>query len=210
MANRLLTPPLAVRWAYIKEPNYKWKDEGEFSCELMLDPEDEEHQAFIDTLGGLVEASYENAMEANPKARKTMVSKIPVHIDYDEEGEETGLSYIKCKLTHEVFSKKKNKTYKFYVDVFDASSPKPLKRDDIPQVGNGSIVAVALETRDYYSAQDKEAGITLDLKAMQLIDVRDGQASDATSYGFGQQEGYTAPKENTFEGGKPDEDEDDF
>lgn len=69
----------------------------------------------------------------------------------------------------------------------------------------------------YYNAKDAQAGVTLRLKACQVIELATGGDSNGESYGFGAEEGYDADDEpmrddegfEEEEGGYDDSEEDD-
>jgi hypothetical protein len=71
--------------------------------------------------------------------------------------------------------------------VFDAKKRKIPRDKKFPQIGNGSTLKVSGSAN--YFAQGTNIGVTLKMRAVQLIDLRQYSGKSAEEYGFGEEEG---------------------
>jgi hypothetical protein len=109
---------------------------------------------------------------------------------YDDEGNETGEYEFNFKMPDHFIGKDKKPVF-IKPDVFDAKG-KLLKV--VPEVWGGTKAIVAGELRPF--SMPIGVGISLRLKAVQIIELAAaGGSRDASSYGFGAQEGFEADDE---------------
>jgi hypothetical protein len=160
-------------------------------------------------LDALVEESYTKAIEENPKkisedaydemspaeqkkvkAAKTGVitRNYPYKMETDEDGEETGSVTLKLKQNASFKDKKTGEEKNVYVDLFDATLT-PINRNKVMIFG-GSTGTASFTTRPYFVDSTNGAGISLDLKAVQVLQLVTAGARSASSYGFEKQDGY--------------------
>ncbi|GGX90978.1 hypothetical protein GCM10007160_18050 [Litchfieldella qijiaojingensis] len=137
-----------------------------------------------DFLTEKLDASFEKfSEEHNGKKKKGKVVEVteadpPFYID---EGE----LFVKTKLNAYV-EPTNGEPFTQAPALFDAKG-KPTKPK---RVWNGTIAKVAFEVVPYFNQKDSEAGITLRLKAIQIIELSTGGDMDGGAFGFGQEEGY--------------------
>lgn len=212
----------------LNAPDTKYKADGEYSAKMRLDAEASENlikdieaelaaywptakaeaqQRIDDAKTGPAKAKAKKALEELKESDKSYKPA------YDDDGEETGEYEFNFKMPA-VFLKDKGKATEkktpMRPDVFD-SAGKVLKV--VPEIWGGTTGHVAYELRPFSTAVG--VGISLRLKAFQIIDLQQGGGSrDADAYGFGKSGGgyeggddapSTAVPDNTDE---PDADED--
>ncbi|WP_336814819.1 hypothetical protein [Bosea sp. MMO-172] len=198
------TDPGTFVWPKLFEPDFKWKEAGEFSVKFRQ--ESAKAQALLKKLKPLHDDAIKEgkaAYAALPKASRVKLdakggfTANPLYSDvYDENEEETGEIEIKFTMTHEITSKKTGKTFKKYPAVFDAKGKPIVKKIDI---GSGTLGKVTFEVAPYFIPGTGAAGLSLRLQAAQIIDlVAFGQRS-ASQYGFGEEDGYSASDEDETE-----------
>jgi hypothetical protein len=123
--------------------------------------------------------------KADPKKAKKappQEASLPYELNTENEDE----TVFKFKMNSEF--KKGEETVKIKPALFDAAL-KPLSADK--KIGGGSVLRVTAELVPYFMASTNQAGVSLRLKAVQVIELRSfGQSAE--DYGFEAEEGFTA------------------
>jgi hypothetical protein len=161
-------------------------------------------------LDELVEAAYVKAVEDNPKKygedafnemspvdqKKVKANKIgiierqyPYAPELGEDNEETGHVVLKLKQNAFFKDKKTGEEREAFVALFDASG-RPIDRKKVMIYG-GSTGVASFTTRPYLVDSTNGAGISLDLKAVQVLQLVTSSQRSAGSYGFAAQDGYS-------------------
>jgi len=195
-----VTPKGTFKFPKFQEPDTAF-NQNAYKCTLVLPHE--EAKALLQQIDKEVEQSVEDRKEeVKPADKKKVEPEYPYEDECDEEGNETGNVEIKFK-QNAVIETKKGKTIDMKPALFDA------KRNPIPKntnVGGGSVGKISYEIAGYGREGGKKAGVTLRLKAAQVIQLVQYGARDADDYGFDEEEGdEVATNENGFK----DEDESD-
>lgn len=204
-----ISPKGVASYPYLLKYDDKFVKEGEYSVKLILDAD--ENKEFLDDLKSKAEAVYKKTIAELKEAKKVKAAKaltmhVPFSEEEDDEGEPTGRVVLNFKLKHQVTTGE-GKTFTQQPDVFDAKK-KPLADDT--RIGSGSIIRVAFNIIEFYAAANKNAGLSLRLKAAQIIDLVEYGGNNAESYGFGEEDGFEADDAddaNDFD--DDDEDEED-
>lgn len=125
--------------------------------------------------------------------------------EYDKETEEaTGFVTFKFAMKASGIRKKDNSPWSQKPTIFDSKGvvlPKP------PQIWGGSEGKVSVEASPYFIPGTGAAGVSLRLKAVQLIKLVSGSQKDASGYGFAPEEDgfdaseYSAPEGDEFPAG---------
>ena len=193
----------------INQPDFKFKKEqGEYSVKLRLTPEeaagliefaDAENKKAFATVKEQLATSDDGKKKA--KAKSLVLGKPPYEKEVDKEGNETGNFVFKFARTASGVSRQTNKPWKAIIGIFDAKG-QPIPRTI--EVWGGTEMKVAFYTNDYYVAADNKAGVSFKLEAVQVIKLVTKGERDAAHYGFGEEDGYTAPSADAF-GGEADE-----
>lgn len=189
MSKTLSTPVGSAYYPRIDTPDTKFNPDGVYSCKLHVD--EGEYNAFELTVKDIVNKAYQDECTKRGVAKLKIAPTSPIRQTDDGE--------------YEIYAKQvaKKDTRKglleFNVAVFDA---KGQKLQETPKIGSGSKLKMGVEIYPYYTDLNG-FGYTLRLKAVQIIDLVEYSAGDASSYGFSsEEEGYTSSGEtfnNTFE-----------
>lgn len=204
MAEKNYTTPKGIAvWPKVTQPDTKFKPEGEYSVNLVLDGEDAQSmKTLIDT------AMAENASEEQKKSKgkKIKVYDPPYQVVLDDDNNET--SQIRFKFAQNAIIKKKDGTLvKMSVTIFD-SKAQVIKDVQKLNIGSGSVIKVCFQINPWCSPT-LGAGVSLRLKAVKLLKVVEGGAS-AAAYGFeGEEEGFEYVEDETYTGITEDTPEDD-
>ncbi len=172
-------------WAKLFEPDTKFNPEGVYSIKIVAPADDPKTLEIIEKLEAARTVEYNAAIEEKP-ARKKLLSESPVFEDeyHHETGEETGNVIFHAKLKA-VVTRKDKTTFEQAPVVVDAKvkalSPKV-------NVGNGSTVKVNVELIPYMMQSTKSVGVSLRLKAVQVIDLVEF-GNDSASV-FDEEDGY--------------------
>lgn len=215
---RLTSPAGVARYPWLVTPDTRFDEVGKYSVGLVLDPE--EHAEFLARLDELADEAYENAVkELKEKKRHQQAKQVqrqdPYTAEYDEEGNETGKVIVKFSSKAKITTKD-GRVIDLAPKLFDAKG-QPVQREGLTIYG-GSILRVNFTPNPYYVAATKLAGVSLQLNAVQILELVSGEA-DASFFGFEvEEDGYefegndaVDTDEDTDEGTDDDADEtDDF
>lgn len=173
MSKFIRTPKGRAEWAKVVTPDFKFDKAGIYSTDLYLKADDPEVQEMCAKLDDLVEEAKNEAIEENPK-RKPLTAPA-YEICTDDDGNETGEIKFKFKLKAQGKTKE-GKIYNQRPAVVDSKGNPILKFDedgdvtnDGFRIGNGSVVKIAFEPRKYFMASSKTAGVSLRLRALQVV-----------------------------------------
>jgi hypothetical protein len=176
---QIVTPVGTAKYPHVNTPNTRFNDEGDYSCDIIITKE--EADALNLQFQPLFDAEYHAKLEELGK-QKLKLSDPPVREDDD------GNWVVKAKLKNVLAGVYKNGDPRpaKSIALYD-SQGKPLK-DTL--VRGGSRVKLAVRPRFWYVASTG-FGMSLDLLAVQVIELGDGGLSDkaAESFGFTEVEG---------------------
>lgn len=210
---RYTTPKGEFIYPYLTDPDTKFNANGDYKAEIKL-PEDAElfdakgksQGKLADFLNQAINDSVARfGEEHNGKKRKgktievTEADDAPFYLD-------DGDLFVKFKLKAYV-EPANGESFTQAPVLFDAKGKKAnLKQNP----WNGTIGKVSFECVPYYNAKDSQAGVTLRLKAAQIIDPVFGGSASGEDYGFGEEDGFEAgdePEPETNNEGFSDEGE---
>jgi hypothetical protein len=150
-------------WAKLVEPDFKFNQTyGDFSVKIRVPVE--EAEKYFDILDPLIEESRIQALKtiSKPRLRETLEIVEPWKEELDDEtGDSTGNYLFSFKQSAVIYSKKTQKEYPQKIAIYYGPTPSPNL-----EIGNGSRITVAFDTRPYYNAKDNVAGISLKLKGV--------------------------------------------
>jgi hypothetical protein len=185
------TPAGAVFYPYVFSPDTKFNADGDYKAKLRLSgPSATKLKGQVDAL---IEKALDQAREENPK-RKPKEANPPYVEVLDDNGQETGEVEFSFKQRAVITTKKGPLEMK--PKVFDAKGT-PIIEPVV--IGNGSTVKIAYEPNPYSTSIG--TGVSLRLKAMQVIELKEmnGAGDGANSFGFGEEEGYEFTSSSPFE-----------
>ena len=170
------------------------KPDGEFKTALRIEL-NAETQAFIDKLTPAWAESIRLGQIAfaklDVKLRKKFgeLTEQPFYEpEYDKETEEpTGYVVFKFKTKYKIVDKKTDEVRFNKIGLFDAKGS-PLAAGT--SIYGGTVGKLSFQTADYFVAGQGMAGISLRLMAAQVIDLVGPGNRSASSFGFGEEEGY--------------------
>ena len=151
-------------WAKLVEPDYEYKEEGEFSVKIILS--EEAADALREQIDPLIEAKFNETVAAakNPKAAiKALIKSSPIREHKDENGDATGDYEITVKRRALIIRKSDGKEFKQVIPIFVG---KGIKAPSDIQIGNGSEIVATFTARSYFMGSTKACGVTLDLEAV--------------------------------------------
>lgn len=208
----LVSPKGTFVYPKLNEPDYGTKEypkaDGEYSVRLRMRADAPETKAFIAKLQPLYDAAMANAdvefkkldVASRKKHGKVKPNDLFATV-YDKETEEaTGDIDFKFSTQAGGTIKKGPKTGKTWErrpTIFDAKGT-PMK--NAPAIWGGTVGKVSFSTTEsgYFVKGTAAAGLKLSLEAVQIIDLVQGGDKSAKEHGFGEEEGYSAPTEETF------------
>ncbi len=179
-------------WAKLFEPDTKFDANGIYSISLTLPEADAAEMC--EELDALTAAKFDEEVKNKPALKNQLSIQEPYAPVYDREtGDATGDVEFKFKLKAKV-NTRDGRTFEQKVAVVDA---KRTPMTDEIAIGNGSDVKVAFEPMPYMVAGTKKVGVSLRLKAVQVIDLVE-YGSPAASV-FDEEDGFTATETSTTE-----------
>lgn len=177
-----VTPKGSLLFPHIYEPEtYEGKDVG-FTVNIKFDQK--ETDAFIAVIDKELEKA-KHSIKLKPGQKWSAEPFLGYREDKD------GDIVFKFKANSH-YTTKSGETHKVTIPVFDAHG-KPIK--DPLSIGNGTIAKVAYTLVPYWISKVVN-GIKLRLDAVQIIDLKEYGEKDAKGYGFGEEEGFSAPEED--------------
>jgi hypothetical protein len=191
MANKMQVAPAGIAmYPRLTSPDTKFDVRGFYGTKVRMSPTPEV-EAFIAMLDAAADAAQRDA-EAERKASKKPGKAIKLADKSWYRDEDSGEYVVNFKM----LASGKTKAGKEFTQkpaLFDAKGT-PLPADVM--IGGGSLLKVAYEMNPFVAPIG--AGVSLRLKAAQILDLKEyGQAS-ADSYGFGQEDGFEAPAATSF------------
>ena len=186
MAKNMLVMQGTAMWAKVFEPDTKFNPQGDYSINLQMPVADSVKMS--EQLESLVQVKFNEAVEKDPRLKNTLTTQPVCQPVYDRDtGDDTGNVEFKFKLKAKV-QKKDGTYYEQQPAVVDAKRT-PMTKETL--IGNGSKVKVAFEPIAYMMPATKKVGVSLRLKAVQVIDLVE-YGNSATSV-FDEEDGFVAP-----------------
>lgn len=213
---RVMTEKGIARFPNLTKADTKFNADGEFKTGVVLSATSA--KKIVDALTKAAQGAYDKAKEELEesietlkgeklvKAKKALselkLGDLPAKPVYDEDGNETGDFVLNFKMKAQRKDAKTGTVVHMKPKLFDAQgNPLP---DNI-DIWGGSLIKVAGTINPFYMPGTNTAGAGLRLGAVQVIELRSSGGGDASSYGFGKEDGYTAPKSAGADEGFGDE-----
>jgi len=179
-----MTSPVGVaRFPKLSTPDTKFKEDGEYSVLLQLQKDSPENQSFINELSKIFETNYKNVSAEN-KGKKIKRMDPPWKDAVDREGNDLNCWDIRIKMAASFTSKADGKKVDMRPAIFDAKL-NPTTVD----VGGGSKIRVNFDVVPFY-VPAIGAGLSLRLRAVQVLELSRRGERNASDYGFSQSEGF--------------------
>ena len=172
-----------ARYPHVNKPNTTFDPDGAYSCDIIVtEAEAKEFAAKIETIRG----------EAHDMEERKTGKKIRLCKEFPVKQTEDGQWIIRSKQKAKGKNSRTGEVYEFSIKLFDAQG----KACDV-EVGGGSKVKMALKPYTWYSPS-LGFGVSLQLKALQIIELVAPSASGAGATAFG----FTAEEEGFSSGGE--------
>lgn len=182
---RFVTEAGTAIYPYLITPDTEYNSDGEYKVKLKLSPDSELKDSKGESVGNFQEWLDVKMQKAMEKAKKENPGKrikeadAPYVID-----ENDGSLLVNFKLKARV-TPKNSDSFEQQPALFDAKG-KPF---DGNEIWGGSVMKTSFEVIPFYTALIG-AGITLRLKAVQIIELKKVGEQTADNFGFGEEEGY--------------------
>jgi hypothetical protein len=191
---RLTSPKGVARYPWLSRPDVQFNTDGVYKVNLLVPVS--ECAELCAKLDELAEESYREAVAKakTPAIAKQIKKAAPYGMFLDPEtGEETGQIEFKFKMNAKIKTATGEfKTLKPFI--FDAKGNQVVV---VPNIYGGSVLKVNFSPSPYFAANNKTAGISLRMNAVQVIELVSGTGGGATGYGFGEEEGFVASEDQT-------------
>ena len=176
---RMTTPRGIASWPRLNEADKKFDAKGLFSITLRMPAA--EAAPMIATLTAIFDEYYaEQVKEAKKKLKK---ADFPWSDVTNDAGNETGEVQFRFKMVARIDTKD-GRSIEQRPLLFDAKMNPMTDR-----VGGGSVCRVGFEPNAWYVASTG-VGLSLRLKAVQVIELREFETRGAADFGFGAEEGF--------------------
>ncbi len=186
MSKNIMKIAGTAMWAKVTEPDTKFNPDGDYTINIQMPVADAAPMS--EKLESIVQAKFAEAIKDDPRLKNTLTTQPVFQPVYDRDtGDDTGNVEFKFKLKAKV-RKRDGTYYEQAPAVFDAKV-KPMDKSVL--IGNGSKVKVAFEPIPYVMPSTKKAGVSLRLKAVQVIDLI--EYGNSASSVFDEEDGYVAP-----------------
>ena len=186
MAKNILVLEGTALWAKVFEPDTKFNPLGDYSINLQMPVA--KAATMSEQLDQIVQAKFKEAIKEDPRLKNTLTTQEVNQPVYDREtGDDTGNVEFKFKLKAKV--QKRDGTYYEQQPAVLDSKKIPMSKDIL--IGNGSRVKVAFEPIPYVMGSTKKVGVSLRLKAVQVIDLV--EYGNSTTSVFDEEDGFVAP-----------------
>ena len=152
-------------WAKVFEPDTRYVPEGEYSIQVIV-PETEAAEV-CEQLENMAQAKLAEVVKEQPKLKNVLSTRTPFDPETDEAGNLTGNVVFKTKMKARIKARD-GRVYEQKPAVVDA---KRTPMDGSQLIGNGSLIKVAVEPAPYMMQSTKQVGVTLRLKAVQIINL---------------------------------------
>lgn len=172
----ITSPKGTAQWPKLSEPDFKFKAEGEYSINLLLNPA--EAEGFTEKVTGILQTYYKEQCATLRKSSLKMAD-LPWKNDTSKDGSETGLLRIKFSMKASWLNKDGSKGGERKPAIFDSKGGV-----FAGPVGGGSTVRVAADINPWYSPA-LGCGVSLRLRAVQVLELRAPSGpTNSAAYGF--------------------------
>lgn len=205
---QVITPKITVTWAQLNEPDYKYKEEGEYHVRGRPDTSDPLYDALV-TTATKVRDEYFAEQKAELVAAKKGALANKLHVvdvvkeEQDREtGDSTGFMTFRAGQKYHIVIKNGPKAGKEFYKTPDFFNAKGERLKTPPKIGSGSVLKLGVRLVPYLVSKDGEVGVSFQLEGVQILTLVSGGQRSASDYGFGEEDGDTIQDDN---GGFADE-----
>ena len=180
MAIHKLTTPIGKAFYPRLQPDYKWDENGQYTCKIHIEDE-KEFKEFADKVEKLVQEEYKEELKKQGKTKLKPFNTPPIRVTDDGDNEIYGKQVAKKETA------KGERT--FSIGIYDSQGNKlPASTN----CGSGSKLRMSVDLATWY-VPALGFGYSLRLRAVQIIELVEysggGGADNAESLGFGEVKG---------------------
>jgi hypothetical protein len=182
---RITTPKGVAKYPWLSKPDVQFNTDGVYKVNLLIPAA--EASELCEKLDAAADEAVELAKAAakSPALAKQIKRADPYHTALDDAGEDTGNIEYRFKMNARV--KFQDNTIKDMKPmIFDATGK---QIPTCPNVYGGSLLKINFSPSPYYAANNKTAGVSLRMNAVQIIELVTGGGGDAGAFGFDKEEG---------------------
>lgn len=173
------TPTGSAKWLDIVTPKVYGggqptdAEPGRYQATIMLDPDQDSTQQFLDDLRRAADDAFEAKMEemGRPKGHKKLEDGfLPVTDDTDKEGRETGMLLVKAGCKAGGLRKDKTPWKKRIPITYRSTADKEAAEESGAAPGYGSKIRFSFDLLPYEMQGTKMWRISLQLRAVHVVD----------------------------------------
>tara|TARA_Y100000310_G_C20543552_1_gene744492 strand:- start:383 stop:979 length:597 start_codon:yes stop_codon:yes gene_type:complete len=179
---RFVSPTGVAVYPYLHKPDTKFNSDGEYKTTLRINKDDAK-----EIITKIDEGIKSSASKVKQKGNGSVKTANPPY-----KTDENGDYLVNFKLKAKVTNSKTGNTWTQKPAVFDATG-KPMKADTI--IWGGSEMKISYELIPYHTSMIG-AGVTLRLKAAQILKLVSGDGAAASSFGFEKEDGFKEQEDN--------------
>jgi len=180
---KLTTPVAKLKYPKLIEPETKFNPEGVYKATAIIDSA--EAAALADALDDLLTRHKASLKQQDPSKKDWKLADLPYGY---EEIDGKPCFVIKTKMKAKGIDRD-GRAWSSVPALFDSKGQPVRDRESLKGMWSGTVAKVNFEACPFYQAA-LGAGITLRLKAVQIIDLVEGGGS-AESFGFNEEDGWT-------------------
>lgn len=187
------------------QPDTKFDSNGVWHTKVAYT--EDEIAEFVELLEEIRDARRDELLEENKRKYAKYTLADVVDEELDDDGEATGRLILKAKMKAHVVTKG-GKEWDQQPNVFDCSSPPQLLNQKTLKLGGGSRIRLEVEVVPYAMDSSKTIGVSLRLRGVQVIELREWGGEASTVFG-GFEGGFTsessAPEDDSPFDGEDDD-----
>ena len=162
--SKITSPKGQALWAKLDKPDREYNEKGQFSVDLVCDPEGAGVPEFIAKLEAMRDTAMSQANEGRPKPKQFKARPV-FKEEYTKDGDETGNIIFKFKMNN-VDDRRAGQNKVALVGPKASAGEIPMV-----QIGNGSTIRCVAFANPYAMASDKTIGVSLILEKVQLLEL---------------------------------------
>jgi hypothetical protein len=185
---KITTPVGTAKWPWLNEPDTKFNPDGEYRVELVLAEDD--GVSLEARLKEIRDKAFAEYKKAGGGRGVKLAPHFPISVN-----QEDGTFSVKAKLKAKIATRS-GRTWEQRPVLFDSRGT-PIKGEI--RIGSGSRIRLSLEVAPF-NAPSIGVGVTLRLRGVQVIEVKEPKANSATDFGFGAEEtGFVSESFDNFD-----------
>ncbi len=186
-----VTPEGTLVFGHLVKPGTEYNPDGDYLAIMRFSSEDAEE--LIEKIEAAYEANYEN-IKKQKKGKRIKKAELPFREEVDQDTDEPTGNLIFTFKQRAGGINKDGERWSRRIPIFDAKG-KPIKTTDL-DIWSGSTLKIAFEISGYFVASIG-AGVSLRLKAVQVLNLVEGGSADAEFFGFTEEEGFSIEEDET-------------